>query len=273
MKTTYTSALKMVLVGLLTLNLFACANIPKDPIQATLEPIKATLEELRPKPNSKDAPDPLEGFNRAMFSFNQTADRWVLKPIAETYVDVTPEGLRKALSNFLSNLDDIKVVANDLLQLKLEQAGQDTGRFLLNTSVGFLGFFDPATEFGWPKHHEDFGQTLGVWGVPSGPYLVLPILGPSTLRDTAGLIVDANIDPITQVNHEGTRNVMIFSKRGITALDIRAKLLGTEKLLESSLDPYEFFKQAYFQQRAADILDQSISESSGIDDDDLFGDL
>lgn len=266
----------VLLSAVLLLNVVGCSNLPKmpeDPIKATLDPIKKTLAPLKPKPNSNDAPDPLEGMNRAIFSFNQEADRWVLKPVAEAYTEVAPEELRNGISNFLSNLGDLKVIANDLLQLKLEQAGQDTGRFLLNTTVGFFGFFDPATEFGLPKNHEDFGQTLGVWGVPSGPYLVLPILGPSTIRDTGGLIVDGQIDPAHNIDHPGRRNAVIFTQRGLNAVDIRAKLLGSEKLLESNLDPYEFFKQAYFQKRASQILDKPVNEAPTISDDELFSDF
>ncbi|MEM7293776.1 MAG: VacJ family lipoprotein, partial [Pseudomonadota bacterium] len=134
-----------------------------------------------PQPNPEV--DPWESWNRSVYSFNEGLDRLILKPVAQTYREYTPQFIQTGIGNFLSNLGDILVIINDLLQLKFEQAGQDMSRFLLNSTVGLFGFFDVASPIGLPKHDEDFGQTLGYWGVDSGPYLVLPFFGPSTLRE------------------------------------------------------------------------------------------
>jgi len=228
-------------------------------------------------PNDTPAPDdPLESMNRSIFSFNQDADRIVLRPVAEVYTKSLPEQLRISISNFFSNIGEIGVIANDLLQLKFEQAGRDTGRFLLNTSVGFLGFFDPATEYGVPRNQEDFGQTLGYWGVPAGPYLVLPFFGPSTVRDTTGMVVDSlALDPKRQINDRKVRNWLTYGGGTVQAIDTRAQLLGTENMLDSaSTDTYLFLKNAYLQKRKILINDGKVeNRGETISDDDLFGDL
>ena len=131
-------------------------------------------------------PDPWEGFNRSVFEFNEVLDRNVAKPLAQGYQYITPKPVDDSVTNFFSNLEDVLVIVNDVLQLKFGQALSDTGRVLINTTVGFFGLFDVASKIGLEKHNEDFGQTLGYWGVGSGPYLVLPVLGPSTLRDAFG---------------------------------------------------------------------------------------
>jgi phospholipid-binding lipoprotein MlaA len=204
-------------------------------------------------PSEKRSPeDPWESFNRGVFEFNQTADEWVLKPAATGYADIMPLALRKNISNFFNNLDDLNVFINDLLQLKLEQAGHTTGRLLLNTTVGFLGLFDPAAEYGLPKRNQDFGQTLGVWGIDQGPYLVLPLLGSSTLRDGVGLVADSQVKklPFDQIEHDKTRDAAYYGGYGLNILNLRAELLGAEKLLDTAaLDQYVFMRNAYLQKR------------------------
>lgn len=221
------------------------------------------------------ADDPLESMNRAVFAFNQDADRIVLKPVAEVYTKTLPEQLRTSISNFFSNIGEIGVIANDLLQLKFAQAGRDTGRFLLNTTVGFFGFFDPATEYGVPRNSEDFGQTLGYWGVPAGPYLVLPFFGPSTIRDTTGMVVDNQVlDPTNYIEDDKVRNWITYGGGAVKAIDIRAQYLGTEDMLDSaSTDAYLFLKNAYLQRRKTLVNDGKVEKENAINDDDLFGDL
>ncbi len=214
--------------------------------------------------------DPLEPVNRAIYSVNERVDKAVVKPAAKGYNALVPDPLNEGISNFFKNLNDITVIGNDLLQFKLKQATSDTGRFLLNTIVGFFGFFDPASEYGLPKHNEDFGQTLGYWGVPSGPYLVLPLLGPSSVRDAPALHVDSTIfEPTWYVRKAMTRHVLLGTKM----LDMRAGLLSAEKVLdEAALDPYLFIRNAYLQRREALVTDGNLPEEE-IDDDELFGDM
>ncbi len=239
-------------LGLLSLALQGCASLPNG------------------KPASDD---PLESMNRAIFKFNQSADRVVLKPVAEAYTSTLPEQLRISISNFFGNIGEVGSVANDLLQLKFKQAGRDSGRFLLNTTVGFFGFFDPATEYGIPRNDEDFGQTLGYWGVPAGPYLVLPLLGPSNLRDTAGLVADAQVDPQRQVADTRARTWLLYGGGVVNAIDARARYLGAERTLDSAAtDPYLFLKNGYSLRRKSLILDGKIPEEGAVSDKDLFGD-
>lgn len=216
--------------------------------------------------------DPLEPFNRGVYSFNKMLDDAILKPVAEVYDATVPEPVDTGIGNFFSNLDDIIVFANDVFQLKIEQAAQDGGRVLLNTTVGFLGFFDPATEYGLPKHNEDFGQTLGYWGVGSGPYLMLPLFGPSTVRDAPAMLVDKALDPRMHASAPSTRRLLF----GVTALDIvdsRASMLGAEKLLDTAaMDEYVFLRDAYLQRRDSFVTDGASAENA-ISDDELFGDM
>lgn len=195
---------------------------------------------------SGDVNDPLEGYNRAMYSFNDHADRIIIKPAAKVYNTVIPEPISHGVSNFFSNLNEITVILNDLLQLKFGQAFHDTGRFVLNSTVGIGGLFDVAGYAGYEKHEEDFGQSLGVWGVGPGPYLVLPIFGPRDLRDTVGLVGDYFTDPVTYIDDNGTRNAF----RAVRAVDTRANLLKAEKVLdEAAIDEYTYVRDAYLQRR------------------------
>lgn len=202
-----------------------------------------------------DIPDPWEGLNRKVHEFNDVADRWVLKPVAEGYVKVTPNPVEQGVSNFFGNLLEVRNIFNDVLQWKWKQAGNDTGRFLINSTLGVAGVFDVARHMELKKSEgEDFGQTLAVWGVGSGPYLVLPFLGPSTIRDTAGLPADWVVHPIDQIDHVATRN----SVRALDFLNTRAELLEAEEFISG--DRYVFLREAYLQRREYLINDGAVED-------------
>jgi phospholipid-binding lipoprotein MlaA len=189
--------------------------------------------------------DPLEPMNRAIFSFNDALDRTVAVPIAKGYQKVTPQPLRQAISNFFSNLGDLDNFANSLLQLHITDATESLMRFAMNSTFGLGGLIDFATPAGLPKHKEDFGLTLGRWGVPSGPYLVLPLFGPSSFRDGLGYLVDFRADPITYMGWE-YKYPLFF----VQFVSVRSDLLGATTLLEqAALDKYSFVRDAYTQQR------------------------
>lgn len=190
--------------------------------------------------------DPLEPMNRAIYSFNDGFDKVLAKPVAEVYREVLPQFVRNSVSNFFANINDVLIALNNLLQGKLPDAASDVGRVAVNTTVGILGLFDVATELGLEKHNEDFGQTLGRWGVGDGPYLMLPFFGPSNLRDGLGRMVDFRTDPVTYVDPSRDRNQLWLAR----TVNTRAELLDTSKLLETAaLDPYEFLRDAYLQRR------------------------
>ena len=196
--------------------------------------------------------DPLEPLNRGIYKFNDTVDKAVIKPVAQGYKEVTPEIVRAGVGNFFSNLDDVLVVANDLLQFKLPQAASDLSRLMVNTTFGVLGLADVATGWELPKHDEDFGQTLGYWGIDNGPYLVLPLLGSSTLRDAAGRLGDGQIDPVYNYDDVATRNTAI----GINMIDTRSRVLDIESVVDdAALDRYSFIRDAYLQKRRSLVYD------------------
>ncbi len=212
-----------------------------------------------------DPRDPLEPLNRGIYKFNDVVDKAVLKPVATGYKEAMPDPVRTAIGNFFSNLDDVLVLLNDLLQFKLEQAASDFSRLVWNTSVGIAGLIDVATPMDLPKRNEDFGQTLGYWGVGNGPYLVLPFLGPSTLRDTVGIAVDAQFDPVTQHTPVPERNSAI----AIHSVDNRARLLDAEKVLdEAAIDRYVFLRDAYLQRRRGLVYDGNPPREKFEDNDD-----
>lgn len=212
--------------------------------------------------------DPLEPLNRGIYSFNKGVDNVVLKPVAQGYKAVIPDPFRGMVRNFFSNLDDVVVVFNDLLQFKLLQALQDTTRLVINSTIGFFGIADIASGIGLEKHNEDFGQTLGYWGLGSGPYLVLPILGPSSIRDTAGIAVDVHVDPIFDKlddrRHFRQRNQVLAAK----FVSKRADLLDVEKVVEeAAIDEYIFVRDAYLQRRRSLIYDGNPPPADRSEDD------
>jgi len=193
-----------------------------------------------------DPDDPLESFNRSMYSFNDALDRAILKPVAQGYNAVLPSPVNKGVSNFFSNLEDIVVVFNDLLQLKIDQALSDTARVFFNSTLGIFGLLDVASGMDMPKHDEDFGQTLGYWGVDTGAYIVWPFFGPSNVRDTFGSISDAYVNPLYDITPRDTQTGLVV----LNVVDTRAGLLSASKILEeAALDPYLFVRDAYLQKR------------------------
>lgn len=208
-----------------------------------------------------DQADPLEDYNRVMFSFNDKADRWVLKPVAKGYRYVTPDFFERGVSRMFSNLGEVLNVVNDLLQGKVGQAGNDGGRLLINSTIGIAGFFDVAKHAGLERSDgEDFGQTFGVWGVGEGAYVVLPFWGPSTLRDTPSLLLDSVFNPIGEVDHVPTRNQLYGAK----VVSVRADLLEAEKLVKG--DRYTFIRDVYLQRRHFLVNDGEVEDDFGDDD-------
>jgi len=220
---------KLILIFNLVL-LSACASVPNGPTEG----------------------DPFESYNRAMFSFNDGLDEYFLRPVAEGYDAILPGPVKTGVSNFFSNIGDVFVIINDLLQFKFRQAAEDTTRFFINSTIGLFGLIDVATPAGLPKNNEDFGQTLASWGVAEGPYIVLPFFGSQTLRSTAGLAVETTYDPIYDIKQKDTRYATI----ALRAVDTRHKLLGASRVAEqAALDKYSFIRDAYLQHRKNLIYD------------------
>ncbi len=218
---------------------------------------------------SQEVGDPWENYNRKVYVFNDALDRYALKPVAKGYKYITPDFIEIGIANFFSNIDDITVVVNDLLQGKLKQAGLDTSRLLLNSTFGVAGLFDVATPMGMPKHNEDFGQTLGKWGVAEGPYVIIPFLGPATMRSTSGLIVDWQTDPLTYVSPDWAR----YSFIGTEKIDERAQLLEASNLLDTVYDPYSFLRDAYVKNRRTLAYDGNFPKKEASDELDLLDGL
>lgn len=213
----------------------------------------ATLPSGKPDPR-----DPWERMNRSTHAFNDALDRTVAKPVAKAYVKVMPRFVRTGVSNVFNNLDTVGTVINDVLQGKMRQAGRDSARFLLNSTFGLGGLFDPASAAGLELNDEDLGQTLGKWGVGPGPYLVLPFLGPSTTRDTITRLADQYTYPLTYLEDDSTRYLI----RGVSLLDMRAGLLDLDEQLERSYDKYAFIRNAWLQRREFQVKDGDIDDPS-----------
>ncbi|MDN3520508.1 VacJ family lipoprotein [Halomonas ramblicola] len=217
-------------------------------------------------PEERHPDDPWEDFNRKVFAFNEVVDRYALKPVARGYRFVTPDPVQTGVGNFFANLGEPRTALNSLLQGKPGNAGVATARFLINTTVGIGGLWDFATHMEITGREEDFGQTLGAWGVGEGPYLVLPLLGPSTVRDTGGLPVDGYTYPTTYVEDDAVR-------LGLTALrvvDIRAGLLDREELIRG--DRYSFIRDAWLQQRRYEVSDGELGDDPFASDEFEFDD-
>jgi phospholipid-binding lipoprotein MlaA len=228
------TACASLLVACLTL--FGCASLP---------------------PNSKRDPrDPWERVNRTTFKVNTALDHAIARPIARTYAKITPRPVRTGVSNFMDNLFYTVTIANDLLQLKFKPFGQDIGRFVMNTTVGIGGLFDPASKAGLPRHQEDLGQTFGYWGAGPGPYLVIPLLGPSDVRDGVGRVGDIWLSP----PHYIKNNYISYGLWGVGVLDARYRLLPQDKILDEAYDPYTLLKNAYLQRRQYLVTDGKLSD-------------
>ena len=224
--------IRWVSIALMALWLTACASIPPG--------------------STADPRDPFERYNRAMFSFNKTVDDKVLKPVATGYVAVIPELVRNAVGNFFGNIGDVWTAVNNYLQGKPREGTSDVARVVLNSTFGIVGLIDVATPAGLVQHEEDFGQTLGVWGVKSGPFLVLPIFGASTVRDGLARPLDLYADPVRQIDSIGIEN----STRALRLVDDRATLLDSTRMMEdAALDPYLFVRDAYLQRRESRVRD------------------
>ncbi len=210
----------------------------------------------------RDPRDPWERVNRVTYSFNDKFDKAIARPVARTYVNVTPQVVRTGVSNFVDNLTYPVTIVNDLLQAKFKQTCSDTGRLVLNSTVGFGGLMDPATAVGLDKNNEDFGQTLGYWGVKPGPYLVLPFLGFSDTRDAFGTVVDIYSHPTHYI-----RNTYVsWGLWGVEVLDARARLLSANSVVDNTYDPYTFTKNAYLQRRHYLVTDGQVDELPPPDD-------
>ena len=197
-------------------------------------------------------PDPFEPVNRVVYTVNDAVDRAVFKPLAQGYETVVPVQVRSCVSNVFGNIGDVPNSLNNFLQGKIRDGGSDVCRIGVNTTVGILGCFDVATKWGFEKHNEDFGQTLGAWGVPSGPYVVLPLFGPSTARDALALLVDSQLDPTRYINDIPVRNISY----GVRLIDKRAQALDTTNFIDNAaLDPYVFVRDAYLSRRRSLVLD------------------
>lgn len=210
--------------------------------------------------------DPLEGVNRGVYKFNDVTDKALIKPVAKAYKFVTPSPIRTGFNNFFTNLGSITTVLNDLLQFKFAHAFTDAGRFIINSTFGLAGFIDVAGKDNIALRKEDFGQTLGFWGVGNGAYVVLPFLGPSSLRDTAGLVVDTTTtDPITYTHNIG--EIRLHNQlRTAQFIDKRTELLDATDLVdEASLDPYAFTRDAYLQRRE-NLVKDNIAKKNVTDD-------
>jgi phospholipid-binding lipoprotein MlaA len=212
-------------------------------------PFEETLKKIK-------EPDPMEALNRKIFAFNDVADQLFLAPVARGYQDYTPNIVQQGFGNMLSNVLDISTVVNDLLQGKFYQAASDTGRLVVNSTLGIIGIFDVASGIGLEKHEEDFGQTLGYWGMPAGPYVMVPLFGPYTVRSGFGAFGDILTDLVGSIDHVPTRNQLWAG----SIVDKRAALLGAEELITG--DRYTFIRDAYVQQREFLVLDGAVVSGS-----------
>lgn len=205
-------------------------------------------------------PDPWEGFNRKIYVFNDVLDRYILKPTAKGYQWLAPQFVEDGVHHMFSNVGEVGSIVNSLLQAKFKNTAIDSGRLLVNTTVGVLGFFDVATQWGLEEHDEDFGQTLGYWGVKSGPYLMLPFFGPRTVRDGFGSVADSYTSLVGYIEHVPTRNEVYAGN----VVDQRVQLFKAEELITG--DRYIFIRDAYLQRREFLVKDGVVEDSFGNDD-------
>jgi phospholipid-binding lipoprotein MlaA len=228
--------LRLTCLVLFSLTLCACAALPPG--------------------QQRDPRDRFERMNRSIYRFNDALDRNIARPLASAYVRVTPQPVRTGVSNFVGNLVYPTTIVNDLLQGKPLPFVRDTARLVVNTTLGIGGLFDPATKMGLAENDEDFGQTLGRWGVPAGPYIVMPILGPSTVRDTFGWAADQFTDPKNYMRNPWWS----YGLSGLTLLDRRANLLQADSVLQQSFDPYSYVRNAYLQHREYEVKDGAVPD-------------
>ncbi|MCC7041278.1 MAG: VacJ family lipoprotein [Burkholderiales bacterium] len=197
-------------------------------------------------PKQGEIDDPFEPFNRTMYAINEPLDKYVARPVAEAYVQIFPDFVRQAVTNYVNNIDDLFSALNGLLQGKLDKAGHDMGRVMINTAFGFGGLIDIASSGDIPRGMEDFGQTFGYWGMPQGPYLFVPLWGPTTVRDGTGELLRLVWSPTNEIPNVAARNVVY----GFAAVNARANALDATALIEqAAIDPYTFVRRSYLQRR------------------------
>ena len=211
--------------------------------------------------------DPFESFNRSMYTFNEKLDEYAMKPIAEGYQAITPDAVDTGITNFFNNIGDVLTLVNDLFQLKIDKALKTSARIVFNSTIGLFGIMDVATDFGLERHEEDFGQTLGYWGVESGPYLVLPFFGPSSVRDGIGFAVDVTELDLVYDDMSFDHEISLLA---VKYIDKRADLLKAKDIVdETAPDPYAFIRDGWVQRRKNQVYDGNPPEE---DEDDLFED-
>lgn len=213
-------------------------------------------------------PDPFEPVNRQIYKFNDAADRFVLRPVAKGYDFVTPDPVQTGIGNFFDNITYPVTIVNSFLQGKVSQGFSDTGRFLVNSTLGLLGFFDVATDLGLERHQEDFGQTFAKWGAPPGPYIVVPLFGPYTARSGIGQLANLQVNPLVQYNNTSVRDKALL----LWAVDTRASLIGPDELVREAFDPYLFVRDAYLQNREFLVNDGDVRANADGEFDDGFDD-
>ncbi len=243
------SAFAMSSAGALVRRLVLCLLVVATGVVTGCASTRSAVDSVR---TAASEMDPFESVNRVIYTVNDKVDRAVLKPLAQGYEFVLPVQVRSCVSNVFGNIGDVPNSLNNFLQGKFRDGGSDICRVGVNTTVGVLGCFDIATRWGFEKHNEDFGQTLGVWGVPSGPYVVLPLFGPSTVRDASALLVDSQLDLTRYINDIPVRNISY----GVRLVDKRAAALDTTNFIDNAaLDPYVFVRDAYLARRRSLVLD------------------
>ncbi|MFW8590339.1 VacJ family lipoprotein [Glaciecola sp. 2405UD65-10] len=248
-----------LMLAICVIALSACASKQEEQLKqadATIAPVDAPLE-VQAEASSNNN-DPFEPFNRVMWDFNyEVLDRFLLKPVTKGYVAVTPQVLRTGLLNAANNLEEPANSINNMLQGKFESGFTSVGRFAVNSTIGLLGFFDVASSMGLERKREDFGQVLGVWGVGTGPYLMIPALGPSDFRSLTGTVVDRYYWPGTVLE-----DPYVIGAAVVSLLEARATLIEQEENLNRSLDQYLFVRDAYFQRLAFEVSDGQIEQKS-----------
>ena len=215
------------------------------------------------KGNTTKNPDPFEPINRGIYKFNDVADTYVLRPVAKGYQKITPDPVEQGISNAFDTWTYPVTIVNDFLQGKFKQGVSDTGRFVVNLTIGLLGLFDPATPLGLEYHQEDFGQTFAKWGIPSGPYIVVPLFGPRTIRSGIGTLADVQVNPVTLWRNTSMRDKTLI----LWAIETRAGLIGPDEIIDDAFDPYLFIRDAYLQNR-----EFMINDGKELDDDSDFED-
>lgn len=244
------TALRLCLTAMAVLSVASCSSLPDDPAGRAA---------------ATEANDPLQPFNRSMLAFNQAVDDAVLEPVAQIYAGLMPAPARKAVGNVLDNLSEPVTLMNDLLQGEFVRARETTVRFVFNSTFGLGGMVDFMGEVGFERHKEDFGQTLAVWGVPDGPYLVLPLLGPSNFRDLAGFAVDSFADPVNRTFRGHDAKWAPYARAGTQVVHTRAELLGRlEELERTSVDYYTTLRSVYRQRRQSEILNGKTAPSESL---------